>query len=194
MIVMIDNYDSFTYNLFQYLCEAGREVKVYRNDEITTQQVIDMDPAGIVISPGPGTPDEAGISMELILAAAGRIPVLGVCLGHQSIVQAFGGKIISAKSIMHGKESQVTHNGEDVYKGIRSPMKVIRYHSLAAEKESLPDCLEITSETDDGEIMGVRHKELSVQGVQYHPESILTTAGKRLLVNFLEICKEKENV
>ena len=183
---MIDNYDSFTYNLVQYLGELGQEVVVYRNDEIDLDKVNALKPRYIVISPGPCTPNEAGISVPLIKEFAGKIPLLGVCLGHQSIGQAFGGKIIHAKQVMHGKTSQVSHQDIGVFKGLPNPFTATRYHSLVIERESIPDCLEITASTDDGEIMGVRHKTLAVEGVQFHPESILTEHGHDLLNNFLK--------
>jgi len=186
MLLMIDNYDSFTYNLVQYLGELGQEVVVYRNDEIDLDKISALNPRYIVISPGPCTPNEAGISVPLIKEFAGKIPLLGVCLGHQSIGQAFGGKIIHAKQVMHGKTSQVSHQDVGVFKGLPNPFTATRYHSLVIERESLPDCLEITASTDDGEIMGVRHKTLAVEGVQFHPESILTEHGHDLLNNFLK--------
>jgi len=185
MLLMIDNYDSFTYNLVQYLGELGQEVVVYRNDEIDLAKVAALKPDHIVISPGPCTPNEAGISVPLIKEFAGKIPLLGVCLGHQSIGQAFGGNIIHAKQLMHGKTSLIYHNDVGVFKGLPNPYTATRYHSLVIEKETLPDCLEITAWTDDGEIMGVRHKTLAVEGVQFHPESILTEYGHELLNNFL---------
>jgi anthranilate synthase component 2 len=191
MLLMIDNYDSFTYNLVQYFGELGCDVHVYRNDEITVEQAIALNPTHVVISPGPCDPDLAGISMEMIKACAGKIPVLGVCLGHQSLGQVFGGKIIGAKKIMHGKTSEVKHLNNSVFTDIENPVTVTRYHSLVIEKNSLPDCLEITAWTEDeqgnfDEIMGIRHKELSVCGVQFHPESILTQYGHNMLQNFLE--------
>jgi len=189
MIFMLDNYDSFTFNLVQYLAEIGEEVVVKRNDEVTVEEVLGMEPAGIVVSPGPCRPEGAGISIALILAAAGKVPLLGVCLGHQAIGAAFGGKVIKAKAIMHGKVSAVTHDGKGVFDKIRSPMNATRYHSLAVERESLPDCLEITAECEEGESMGLRHRELAVEGVQFHPESVLTPAGKRLLANFVQSTK-----
>jgi len=190
MLLMIDNYDSFTYNLVQYLGELGADVEVYRNDEITVDEIRAKQPERLMISPGPCTPDEAGISMAAIKAFAGVIPILGVCLGHQSIGQVFGGKIIHAKQIMHGKTSLIYHNSSHVFKGLKNPYTATRYHSLVIEKESLPDCLEITAwtQTENGEmdeIMGVRHKTMSVEGVQFHPESILTEYGHDLLNNFL---------
>ena len=185
MILMIDNYDSFTYNLVQYLGELQQEVVVYRNDEIDLAQIAKLQPTHIVISPGPCTPNEAGVSVPLIQRFAGEIPILGVCLGHQSIGQAFGGKIVHAKELMHGKTSQVHHHDVGVFKGLVNPFRATRYHSLVIERESLPECLEITAWVEDGEIMGVRHKTLAVEGVQFHPESILTEYGHELLANFL---------
>jgi anthranilate synthase component 2 len=187
---MIDNYDSFTYNLVQYLGELGADVVVYRNDKITIDEIENMKPERIVISPGPCTPDEAGVSMDVIKKFAGKVPILGVCLGHQSIGQVFGGKIIHAGEIMHGKTSLIYHKGEHVFRGLKNPYTATRYHSLVIDKDSLPDCLEVTAwtQTEDGEIdeiMGVRHKELVVEGVQFHPESILTEHGHDLLKNFL---------
>lgn len=184
MLLMIDNYDSFTYNLVQYLGELGEEVVVHRNDEITLDQVAAMAPARIVVSPGPCTPNEAGISVPLITEFAGKIPILGVCLGHQSIGQAFGGKIVHAKQLMHGKTSLIHHTGTGVFQNLPNPYLATRYHSLVIERESIPDCLEVIAWTDDGEIMGVRHKTLPIQGVQFHPESILTEHGHALLQNF----------
>ncbi len=191
MLLMIDNYDSFTYNLVQYLGELGADVEVHRNDEITVEQIKAKQPEKLMISPGPCTPDEAGISMQAIQTFAGQIPILGVCLGHQSIGQVFGGKIIHAKEIMHGKTSLIYHKSGFVFAGLPNPYTATRYHSLVIEKESLPDCLEITAwtETDNGEIdeiMGVRHKTMNVEGVQFHPESILTEHGHDLLNNFLQ--------
>jgi len=185
MLLMIDNYDSFTYNLVQYFGELGAKVKVFRNDEITLEQIAALNPSQLVISPGPCSPAEAGISVAAIREFAGRIPVLGVCLGHQSIAAAFGGKIVHAKRLMHGKTSLVHHEGEGVFRDLPNPLLCTRYHSLAIERESLPDCLAVTAWTDDGEIMGVRHKTLAVEGVQFHPESILSEAGHDLLKNFL---------
>ena len=191
MLLMIDNYDSFTYNLVQYFGELGAEVQVYRNDQITLDELDAQQPERIVISPGPCTPNEAGISLAAIEHFAGKVPLLGVCLGHQGIGQAFGGKIVHARRIMHGKTSMIHHKSEGVFKGLDNPVEATRYHSLVIEKESLPDCLEITAwtETSDGEfdeIMGVRHKTLEVEGVQFHPESILTRQGHDMLKNFLE--------
>jgi len=191
MLLMIDNYDSFTYNLVQYFGELGADIRVFRNDEITLEEIEAMAPEKIVISPGPCTPHEAGISVPVIKHFAGNIPILGVCLGHQSIGEAFGGKIIRAKRVMHGKISAIHHEGKGVFRGIENPFNATRYHSLVIEKESLPDCLELTSwtENDDGsleEIMGVRHKTLAVEGVQFHPESILSEHGHQMLRNFLD--------
>ena len=186
MLLMIDNYDSFTYNLVQYLGELGQNVQVYRNDEIDLKKVADLKPEKIVISPGPCTPNEAGISLALIHEFAGKIPLLGVCLGHQSIGQAFGGKIIKAKTLMHGKTSLIHHKNTGVFKNLPNPYIATRYHSLVIERETIPDCLEITAWTDDGEIMGVKHKTLAVEGVQFHPESVLTEHGHALLDNFLK--------
>ena len=186
MLLMIDNYDSFTYNLVQYFGELGEEVAVFRNDEITLGEVARKNPARIVISPGPCTPNEAGISVPLIKQFAGKLPILGVCLGHQAIGQAFGGKIVHAKQVMHGKMSAVHHRSQSVFRNLPNPLQATRYHSLVIERESIPDCLEITAWTDDGEIMGVRHKTLPVEGVQFHPEAILTESGHALLKNFLQ--------
>ncbi len=186
MLLMIDNYDSFTYNLVQYLGELGEEVRVYRNDQITLDEIEALSPHLIVISPGPCTPNEAGISVDVIQRFSGAIPILGVCLGHQSIGQAYGGRIVHAKQLMHGKTSMIYHNGEGIFRELQSPFQATRYHSLVIELETLPDCLEITAWTDDDEIMGVRHKELPVNGVQFHPESILTQYGHDLLKKFLE--------
>jgi anthranilate synthase component 2 len=191
MLLMIDNYDSFTYNLVQYLGELGVEVRVVRNDELTVEQAAALAPERIVISPGPCTPKEAGISVPLILAMAGRVPILGVCLGHQSIGQAFGGRIVKARRVMHGKTSPIHHRGQGVFNGLEDPFEATRYHSLVIERASLPECLEVTAwtQTPEGEpdeIMGVRHRELPIQGVQFHPESILTRHGHDLLRNFIE--------
>jgi anthranilate synthase component 2 len=186
MLLMIDNYDSFTYNLVQYFGELGEEVAVHRNDEISVDDIARMKPARIVVSPGPCTPNEAGVSVPAIKAFAGKIPILGVCLGHQSIGQAFGGKIIHAQQLMHGKTSLIQHNNGGVFRGLPQPFSATRYHSLVIERASIPECLEITAWTDDGEIMGVRHKTLAVEGVQFHPESILTEHGHQMLKNFLE--------
>lgn len=186
-ILMLDNYDSFTYNLVQYFGELGAEVMVHRNDQITLDEIEALAPDHICVSPGPCSPNEAGISVPLISRFAGKIPILGVCLGHQAIGAAFGGRVVRAKVIMHGKTSEITHTGSDVFMNLPSPFTVIRYHSLAIERETLPDCLEITAETADGEIMGVRHKSLPVYGVQFHPESILSEQGHPLLQNFLKL-------
>jgi anthranilate synthase component 2 len=186
MLLMIDNYDSFTYNLVQYFGELGEEVRVYRNDAITLKEIAAMKPDHLVISPGPCSPKEAGISVAAIQEFAGKIPLLGVCLGHQSIGDAFGGEIVHAKTMMHGKLSPIHHVDQGVFKGLPNPLTATRYHSLAIRRESLPDCLEVTAWTDDGEIMGVRHKTLAVEGVQFHPESIMTERGHDLLRNFLQ--------
>lgn len=187
MILVIDNYDSFTYNLVQYLGEMGEEVQVYRNDKLTVDEALALEPARILISPGPCTPTEAGISCDLILAAAGKIPVLGVCLGHQALGQVFGGKVVRAGRVMHGKTSPIHHDGRTIFAGLPNPFDAVRYHSLLVERESLPACLEISAETEEGEIMGLRHREMVVEGVQFHPESILTAPGKDLLRNFLKL-------
>lgn len=187
MIIMIDNYDSFTYNLVQYLEELGTPVTVYRNDKVSVEALVDLNPAGIVISPGPGRPENAGISLAVLEAFSGKIPILGVCLGHQAIGAAFGGSIIPAKQLMHGKTSMITNDGKEIYKGIQSPFQAMRYHSLAVSKETLPDCLTVTAEAEDGEIMGIRHRSHPTEGIQYHPESIMTSVGKRLLRNFLRM-------
>jgi len=185
---MIDNYDSFTYNLVQYFGELGEEVRVYRNDQITVEGIAELAPDRIVISPGPCTPNEAGVSVETIQHFAGVIPILGVCLGHQSIGQAYGGRIIRARQLMHGKTSQIHHHHIGVFEGLPSPFEATRYHSLVIERETLPECLEVTAWTaGDDEIMGVRHRELAVEGVQFHPESILTEHGHQLLGNFLKV-------
>ena len=190
MLLMIDNYDSFTYNLVQYLAELGEDVRVVRNDALSVDEIRKLAPARIVVSPGPGTPDQAGVTLQLIEKLGGQIPIFGVCLGHQSIGQVFGGKVIRAQKIMHGKTSMIHHTGQGVFAGLPNPFEATRYHSLIVEKSSLPDCLEITAWTqnDDGsidEIMGLRHKTLSIEGVQFHPESILTQHGHDLLRNFL---------
>jgi len=191
MLLMIDNYDSFTYNLVQYFGELGVEVQVYRNDQITLDEIAALKPAYLVISPGPCTPNEAGVSVEAIRRFAGKLPILGVCLGHQAIGQAFGGKVVHAGSIMHGKTSMIYHHDTGVFKGLANPLEATRYHSLVIDKNSLPDCLEVTAWTqqDNGEldeIMGVRHKEMAIEGIQFHPESILTEHGHDMLRNFLE--------
>ncbi len=185
MLLMIDNYDSFTYNLVQYFGELGEDVHTVRNDEITLDDITRLNPARICISPGPCTPHEAGISIPVLQKFSGQIPILGVCLGHQAIGAAFGGKVIRAQEVMHGKVSSITHTGVGVFKGLPSPYTVTRYHSLAIERASLPSCLEITAWTDDGEIMGVQHKTFNLHGVQFHPESILSEHGHALLQNFL---------
>lgn len=187
MLLMIDNYDSFTYNLVQYIGELGEDIKVFRNDKITIHEIERLNPERIVISPGPCTPKEAGICVELIKHFSGKIPILGVCLGHQSIGAAFGGDIIRALRLMHGKTSMINHDGRTIFEGLPNPFEATRYHSLLIRKETLPDCLEITAWTDIGEIMGVRHKEFIIEGVQFHPESILTKVGKDLLRNFLRL-------
>ncbi len=192
MLLMIDNYDSFTYNLVQYFGELGEEILIYRNDKISIPEIEALSPERIVISPGPCTPNEAGISLELVEHFKGKLPLLGVCLGHQSIGQAFGGRIVHAKEIMHGKTSEVHHNNHDVFAGLDNPFTATRYHSLVVEQETLPDCFEVTAwtQTEQGEvdeIMGVRHKEYAISGVQFHPESILTSYGHELLNNFLKI-------
>jgi anthranilate synthase component II len=191
MLLMIDNYDSFTYNLVQYFGELGAEVRVVRNDALSVEQVAALKPERIVVSPGPCTPNEAGISLELIARLGGSVPILGVCLGHQSLGQAYGGEVVRARTIMHGKTSPIVHAGRGVFRGLPQPFEATRYHSLVVRRETLPDCLEITAWTEDAEggfdeIMGLRHRELPVEGVQFHPESILTAAGKDLLRNFLE--------
>lgn len=186
-LLMLDNYDSFTYNLVQYFGELGADVTVLRNDQTTVQAITQLQPDRICISPGPCSPAQAGISIELIQAFAGKKPILGVCLGHQAIGAAFGGRIVRAGKQMHGKTSPMTHNGQDVFQGLPSPYTITRYHSLVIERESLPDCLAITAESDDGEIMGVRHKSLPIHGVQFHPESVLSEHGHALLRNFMSI-------
>ena len=189
MIAMIDNYDSFTYNLVQYLQILGAEVRVVRNDAVTVDEVASWRPEGIVISPGPCTPEKAGISIDLIQRLSGSFPILGVCLGHQAIGAAFGGRVIRARQLMHGKTSSVSADGKGIYRGIRSPFQAMRYHSLVVAREELPGCLEITAEAEDGEIMGLRHREHLTEGIQFHPESIMTQVGKRLLRNFLELAR-----
>ena len=186
MLLMIDNYDSFTYNIAQYFGELGQEVKVFRNDAISLAEIAALNPDYLVISPGPGTPAQAGISLAAIAEFAGKIPVLGVCLGHQAIGEAFGGRVVHAKRLMHGKVSAIHHGDSGVFRAIPNPVACTRYHSLAVERESLPDELQITAWTDDGEIMGLRHKRLAVEGVQFHPESILTERGHDMLDNFLK--------
>ena len=191
MLLMIDNYDSFTYNLVQYLGELGEDLRVYRNDKITVAEIEAMAPEGIIISPGPCTPKEAGISVETIKYFAGKIPILGVCLGHQSIGEAFGGDVIRSDRLMHGKTSMIHHDGKTIFKDLPNPFVATRYHSLIVKKSTLPKCLEISAETKEGEIMGLRHREFMVEGVQFHPESILTTAGKDLLGNFTRMMRGK---
>ncbi len=186
MIAMIDNYDSFTYNLVQYLRQLGARVDVVRNDAVSVEELLSWKPSGIVISPGPGRPETAGISLSIVERVSGQIPILGVCLGHQTIAQAFGGTIISAKRLMHGKTSEITADGEKLFKGIKKPFTAMRYHSLSVSRENLPDCFKISAESEDGEIMGIRHKEHATEGIQFHPESIMTPKGKRLLRNFLQ--------
>jgi len=186
MILVIDNYDSFTYNIVQYLGELGAKIDVVRNDEITVEQIVEKNPTHILISPGPCSPKEAGISVDVIQQLAGKIPILGVCLGHQSIGYAFGGEVVRAKNLMHGKTSMISHDGLGVLKGLPNPFKATRYHSLVVKKETLPLELIITAESEDGEIMGLRHQSLAVEGVQFHPESILTESGKQLLLNFIQ--------
>ncbi|PYQ08054.1 MAG: anthranilate/aminodeoxychorismate synthase component II [Acidobacteria bacterium] len=185
-VLLIDNYDSFTYNLYQYLGEMDVETTVVRNDQITVDQALARRPSAIVVSPGPGTPDQAGITLDLIKAAAGRVAVLGVCLGHQALGQAFGGNVVRAPRLMHGKVSEVRHDGRTIFAGLPATFTATRYHSLVVAREGMPECLEISAWTDDGVVMGLRHRELPLEGVQFHPESILTSAGKQLLRNFLE--------
>jgi para-aminobenzoate synthetase component 2 len=186
MILMIDNYDSFTYNLVQYLGEMGHELIVKRNDQITLEEIEELQPDFIMISPGPKSPNEAGISLEAIEHFAGKIPIFGVCLGHQSIAQVFGGDVIRAERLMHGKTSNIRHDGETIFKELPQPLTATRYHSLIVKKETLPACFVVTAETDEGEIMGIRHRELPIEGVQFHPESIMTEEGKQLLRNFVD--------
>ncbi len=187
MILVIDNYDSFTYNLVQYLGELGAQLDVRRNDQTTVEEIQALAPERIVISPGPKTPNEAGICLEVISKFAGQIPILGVCLGHQAIGQAFGGKVVRAPQLMHGKTSEIHHDGKTIFSGLPNPFAATRYHSLIVERSSLPPCLEISATTSDGLIMGLRHKEIKVEGVQFHPESVLTNPGKQLLANFLKL-------
>ncbi|WP_026702316.1 aminodeoxychorismate/anthranilate synthase component II [Salibacterium aidingense] len=194
MILMIDNYDSFTYNLVQYLGEMGEELIVRRNDKVTIEEIEEMAPDFLMISPGPCSPDEAGISMEVVRHFAGRLPVFGVCLGHQSIAQVFGGNVIRADRLMHGKTSEINHDGQSVYKNLPNPFTATRYHSLIVERKSLPACFDITSETEEGEIMGIRHKSMALEGVQFHPESIMTGEGKRLLRNFIKANRSPQGV
>ena len=190
MILMIDNYDSFTYNLVQYLRQIGEGVDVKRNDTITVQEIEAMAPQAIVISPGPGRPESAGVSLDTIARFSGKVPILGVCLGHQSIAHAFGARVVAAKRLMHGKTSTITSDGKGVFSGIKTDFQAMRYHSLAVEIESLPDCLEVSATAEDGEIMGLRHREHPTEGIQFHPESIMTPVGKRLLRNFLKMIPE----
>ncbi|MFY2737670.1 aminodeoxychorismate synthase component 2 [Pseudocitrobacter faecalis] len=185
MILLIDNYDSFTWNLYQYFCELGAEVLVKRNDDITLAQIDVLNPAKIVISPGPCTPDEAGISLAVIRHYAGKTPLLGVCLGHQAIAQAFGARIVRAQKVMHGKTSPITHNGQGVFQGLNNPLTVTRYHSLLIDPDTLPETFEVTARSESGEIMGIRHRQWDLEGVQFHPESILSEQGHALLANFL---------
>jgi len=192
-VLLIDNYDSFTYNLYQYLGEMDVETTVVRNDQITVDQALARRPSAIVISPGPGTPDQAGITLRLIEAAAGRVPVLGVCLGHQALGQAFGGKVVRAPRLMHGKVSEVRHDGRTIFAGLPPTLTATRYHSLVVAREGMPECLEVSAWTDDGVVMGLRHRALPLEGVQFHPESILTSAGKDLLRNFLEVAQRAQS-
>jgi para-aminobenzoate synthetase component 2 len=188
MLLVIDNYDSFTYNLVQYLGELGEEIQVRRNDEVTLEEIdSELRPKKIVISPGPGTPNDAGVSLKVIEHFAGRVPILGVCLGHQAIGQAFGGKVVRAPELMHGKASEICHDGRTIFEGFEEYFNAGRYHSLIVERQSLPECLEVSAFTADGVIMGLRHREMKVEGVQFHPESIMTTDGKKLLANFLKL-------
>ncbi len=191
MLLMIDNYDSFTYNLVQYLGELGEDIRVFRNDKITIREIEAIKPERIVISPGPCTPKEAGISVDVIRHFGGKVPILGVCLGHQSIGAAFGGEIVRAARLMHGKTSLIHHDGRTVFKGLPNPFEATRYHSLLIKRDSLPECLEITAWTETGEIMGVRHREHVIEGIQFHPESILTVVGKDLLRNFLRLGEKR---
>ena len=194
MIVMIDNYDSFTYNLVQYIEAMGASVLVFRNDVVSLSAIDAMGPAGIVISPGPGRPESAGVTLSVVKEYSGRIPILGVCLGHQAIAAAFGGEVVSAKKLMHGKTSTITSDGKALFQGISKPFKAMRYHSLAVSKKNLPECFKISAQSEDGEIMGIRHKKHQTEGIQFHPESIMTPVGKRLLRNFLNItAKENTN-
>ncbi|HWS56450.1 MAG TPA: aminodeoxychorismate/anthranilate synthase component II [Pyrinomonadaceae bacterium] len=188
MILVLDNYDSFTYNLVQYLGELGAEVEVRRNDEVTVAEIeIDLRPERIIVSPGPGTPDEAGVTLETVARFAGRVPLLGVCLGHQAIGQVFGGRVVRAPAPVHGKPAEICHDGRTIFEGLEYRFPAGRYHSLVVERDGLPACLEVSATTPDGLIMGLRHRELAVEGVQFHPESIMTTEGKRLLANFLKL-------
>jgi anthranilate synthase/aminodeoxychorismate synthase-like glutamine amidotransferase len=186
-VLLVDNYDSFTYNLYQYFGELGAKARVIRNDAMTADEALGLGPAAIVISPGPGTPDQAGITLDLIKKAAGKVPVLGVCLGHQALGQAFGGNVVRAPRVMHGKTSQIHHDGKTVFAGLENPFTATRYHSLVVARESVPATLEVSASTEDGIVMGLRHREHRLEGVQFHPESILTTEGKKLLANFLAL-------
>ena len=188
MILLIDNYDSFTYNVYQLMSVLGAQVEVRRNDEISLDEIREMSPQGIVVSPGPGDPAEAGISCDVLRELGNKVPILGVCLGHQCVGAAFGGRIVRAPELMHGKTSTVYHENEGIFAGLPSPFSAIRYHSLAVDRDTVPDCLEITAETENGVIMGLRHRELPVEGVQFHPESVLTLEGPKLLKNFLQRC------
>jgi anthranilate synthase/aminodeoxychorismate synthase-like glutamine amidotransferase len=194
MLVMIDNFDSFTYNLYQYLMQMGAEVRVARNNSLTVEDLEAIAPSGLVISPGPGRPEDAGITVPAIQRFSGRVPILGVCLGHQAIAFAFGGRVTAARRLMHGKTSTISADDRSLFQGVRSPFEAMRYHSLAVERESLPPCLEVTAQAEDGEIMGLRHRSHPTEGVQFHPESIMTTVGKRLLRNFLEMTRESHYV
>ncbi|OUM92944.1 MAG: anthranilate synthase component 2 [Firmicutes bacterium ZCTH02-B6] len=194
MILVIDNYDSFTYNLVQYLGELGADPQAYRNDQIDLDGIERLQPDAIVISPGPGTPEDAGVSLEAIRRFAGRVPILGVCLGHQCIAAAFGGRVVRARELMHGKVSTVVHDGRGIFAGVPSPLTACRYHSLIVERETLPDCLEVSAETEGGDIMGLRHRSWPVEGVQFHPESVLTQSGKDMLANFLRLVGRESNV
>jgi anthranilate synthase/aminodeoxychorismate synthase-like glutamine amidotransferase len=188
LILVIDNYDSFTYNLVQYLGELGETIEVRRNDEVTVQEIeSSLRPDRIVISPGPGTPDDAGVSLETISHCGGKLPILGVCLGHQAIAQAFGGKIVRAPELMHGKSSEISHDGKTIFEGLQHPLRAGRYHSLVVDPSSVPECIEVSATTEDEVIMGLRHRELKIEGVQFHPESILTDEGMKLLANFLRL-------
>ena len=187
MLLVIDNYDSFTYNLVQYLGELGEQVEVRRNDEVTVDEIEKMSPVKIVISPGPGTPNDAGVSLEVIEEFGGKVPILGVCLGHQAIGQAFGGRVLRASHLFHGKSSTIQHDGKTIFAGIEQNFAAGRYHSLIVERENLPDCLEVSATTPNGTIMGLRHRKMKIEGVQFHPESIMTTEGKKLLANFLTL-------
>ncbi|AME06699.1 aminodeoxychorismate/anthranilate synthase component II [Bacillus siamensis] len=192
MILMIDNYDSFTYNLVQYLGELGEKLIVRRNDEITIEEIEELAPDFLMISPGPCSPDEAGISLEAIKHFAGSIPIFGVCLGHQSIAQVFGGDVVRAERLMHGKTSDIMHDGQTIFKGLQNPLAATRYHSLIVKADTLPDCFTVSAQTKEGEIMAIRHNELPVEGVQFHPESIMTSFGKEMLRNFIETHRKKE--